>query len=71
MFTEPFSTFTLPSMNIVPFTVSTFVEAFQESSPAEPLQVYDEAGVRFLDRRQAVVAFRRIRRGGRALVVIL
>ena len=46
VFTAPFSIFTLPSMNIVPFTVSTFVAAFQESSPAEALQVYDEAGVR-------------------------
>ena len=46
MFTEPFWIWALPSMKIVPFAVRTLVEAFHESSPAEPLQVYDVEGVR-------------------------
>ena len=43
----------LPSMKIVPLTVSNFVDAFHESSPrtvlpAADLQVYDDAGVRLI-----------------------
>ena len=48
---EPFETLALPSMKIVPATVSTFVVLFHESSPlgvpAGPTrQVYELAGVR-------------------------
>ena len=46
MFTEPFWIWALPSMKIVPFAVRTLLDAFQESSHAEPLQVYDVDGVR-------------------------
>src|SRR5215217_2952730 len=33
-------------MKSVPFAVRTFVVAFQDSSPADPLHVYDDDGVR-------------------------
>jgi hypothetical protein len=46
VFTEPFWIWALPSMKIVPFAVRTLVDAFQESSPPEPWQVYDVPGVR-------------------------
>ena len=39
MFTAPFSILTLPSMNIVPCTVSTFATASQVSSPAAVRQL--------------------------------
>src|SRR5262249_37568433 len=44
--TAPFWITALPSMKIVPATVSFFVALFQESSPAAVWHVYEAAGVR-------------------------
>ena len=44
--TAPFSIFALPSMYIVPFTVSTLFTASQVRSPPTVWQLYEAAGVR-------------------------
>ena len=44
--TAPFSIFTLPSMYMVPFTVSILLTASHVRSPPTVWQLYEAAGVR-------------------------